>query len=183
MMRQASQLPQFPVTEHTVTFNVLTYLIDCLDHGDSRLLACFEPDELDALRNLSVRDVFRLTDQGRPLMHILIDPNEVRLCLTRMRQAGSADADRMYLIRRGIPSVLMAELYGTPLREFRDLRRLAGMSVRPGRPRVLKRAEATAVRNFWFGLPSRMPLPKRYRLLGEQFPDASIASLYGAIHS
>lgn len=175
-------LPRFPVTEHTVTFNVLTYLIDRLDHGDDDLLACFEPEELDALRNLTVRDLFRLTDQGRPLVHILIDPNEVRLCLTRMRQAGSVDADRMWLIRRGIPQVLMSELYGTPQREFRDLRRLAGMSVKPGRPRVLRPTEARRVKAAWSQIDSRLPLPRRYRALGEAFPEISIASLYGALH-
>lgn len=176
------ELPRIPITEHTVTLNLLTYLMNRLDHGDDGLLACFEPEELDALLNLRSRDLFRLTDQGRPLMHILIDPNEVRLCLTRLRQAGSVDADRMWLIRRGIPQVLMSELYGTPQREFRELRRLAGMSVKPGRPRVLKPAEARMVKAAWSKIDPQLPLPKRYRLLGEGFPEISIASLYGALH-
>lgn len=137
-MGDLPQLKAFPITAHAVTLNVLTYLIDEADRGtDSALLAYLQPEELDTLRNLPLRDILRLTDQNRPLLHISIDSAQLRLCLARVRLREDMEADRMWFIRRGTPHVLMEELYGTPIREFRELRRIAGMSTRPGRPRVL----------------------------------------------
>lgn len=183
MMGDLPQLKAFPITAHAVTLNVLTYLIDEADRGtDSALLAYLQPEELDTLRNLPLRDILRLTDQNRPLLHISIDSAQLRLCLARVRLREDMEADRMWFIRRGTPHVLMEELYGTPIREFRELRRIAGMSTRPGRPRVLKPEQVQHVRKLWRQLGNRMPLPSRYRHLGEAFTEDSIASLYAALH-
>ena len=182
-MNANEPLAAIPITAHAVTLNVLAYLIDQADKGDgSALLASLQPEELDVLRNLPVRELFRLTDQKQPLIHIALDPRQLRLCLARVRERDDGQADRMWFIRRGTPHVLMEELFGTPIREFRELRRVAGMNVRPGRPKVLKAAHAARVRSLWHQLGHRVPLPQRYRRIGEAFPDDSIGSLYGAIH-
>lgn len=182
-MGESPHLRAFPITAHAVTLNVLTYLIDEADRGTGgALLAYLDPEELDTLRNLPLRDLFRLTDQDRPLLHIAIDSAQLRLCLARVRLREDMEADRMWFIRRGTPHVLMEELYGTPIREFRELRRVAGMSTRPGRPRVLKSEQVQQVLNYWRQLGNRMALPKRYRHLGEAFNEDSIASLYAALH-
>ena len=182
-MNAPQPLPAFPITAHAVTLNVLAYLIDEADKGDGdALLASLQPEELDVLRNLPVRELFRLTDQRQPLIHISLDPRQLRLCLARVRERDDDDADRMWFIRRGTPHTLMEELFGTPIREFREMRRIAGMSARPGRPRVLKAAHADRVRRVWRKLGQRMSLPQRYRRIGEEFPDDSIGALYGAIN-
>ena len=182
-MNAPQSLNAFPITAHTVTLHVLAYLIDEADKGDGDgLLTSLQPEELDVLRNLPVRELCRLTDQRQPLIHISIDPRQLRLCLARVRERDDDDADRMWFIRRGTPHALMEELFGTPIREFREMRRIAGMSARPGRPKVLKAAHADRVRRLWQKLGHQMPLPERYRHIGEAFPDDSIGALYGALN-
>lgn len=183
-MDQTQHPPVIPITAHAVTLYLLTYLVDEADRGaDGALLAYLPAEELDMLRNITLRDLIRMADQNQTLFGISVYLRQILLSLARVRHRDDADNDRLWFIRRGTPHVLMEELYGTPIREFRELRRIAGMSARPGRPRVLKAAQAERVRDYWRKLGQRKSLPDRYRDLGEAFAEDSIATLYCALHS
>lgn len=174
----------FPITAHAVTLNVLIYLVELAERGESALpLSGLHPGELAALRKMSVGDFSKLTDQGQPLLRVTVDPQQLRLCLARAKSRDDLETTKRWFVQRGTPHVLMQELYGTPIREFREMRSVIGMAARaPGRPRVLKAAHAHRVRIFWSQLGSQLSLVERYKRLGEAFPDDSMASLYGALH-
>lgn len=174
----------YPITAHAVTINVLLYLLDQAERGDPVApLSGLQPEELAALRNMTVRDLCKVTDQRQPLLRVSIDPNQLRLCVARARMRDDVEATKRWFVQRGTPHVLMQELYGTPIREFRSLRDEVGISSRQGgRPRVMKAADARRVRELWAQLGPHVPIVERYKVIGESFPDDSIASLYGAIH-
>lgn len=172
-----------PLTAHTLTLSILTYLIDRADRGDYEgILGPLEPSELDELRHMTVRDLLRLTDQGRPIVAISIDTRQLRGCMSRLRSRSNGEVDKLWFVRRGTQQSLMTELFGVSEREFRELRRHAGLTDQRGRPQALKPAAAQAVREQWKAIDTRVPLAVRYRRLGESFPDLSMASLYAAIH-
>lgn len=171
-----------PLTAHTLTLAILTYLIDRIDRGQfDELLGPLDADELDELRALSVRDLLGITSQGRPIVHISLDTRQLRGCMTRLRDRGEDESDQLWFVRRGAQQFLMAELFGTTKREFRDLRRHAGATDR-GRPQALGRALAEEVQAAWRETDPRLNPIARYRFVGEAFPEVSLASLYAAIH-
>ena len=174
----------YPITARAATLNILLYLVNLPDRNDSLATRLgLQADDLAMLRNMSVQDICKLTDQGQPLVRISVDPRQLRLSLARARMRDDVEATKRWFIQRGTPHVLMQELYGTPIREFREMRtELDATTVRPGRPRVLKSAQAERVRELWKQLGSRTDLIERYKRIGEAFPEHSIASLYGAIH-
>ena len=171
-----------PITAHTLTMTVLTYLIDRVDRGDlTGLLGPLDAAELDQLRTMTVRDLLGITAQGREIVKISIDTRQLRGCMSRLRNRSEDEADQLWFIRRGAQQFLMTELFGLSEREFRELRRHAGITER-GRPQALKPVTAQQVRNHWQAINPRMPLIARYRVLGDAFPEISMASLYAAIH-
>nr|MBL8454893.1 DUF2857 family protein [Zoogloeaceae bacterium] len=172
-----------PVTAYTVTLSILIYLINRADRGEfDGILGPLEPAEVDELRHMSVRDLLRLTDQKRPILGISIDTRQLRGCMSRLRSRSDGEVDKLWFVRRGAQQSLMTELFGVSEREFRDLRRHAGIAEQRGRPQTLKSANAQAVVEHWQAIDPRLPLAVRYRRLGESFPDLSMASLYAAIH-
>lgn len=174
----------FPITVHAITVNLLVYLLEKVDRSEGPTpFVGLDPDELAALRNMSIADLCRVTDQGQPVLRVSVDPNQLRLCVARARMRDDVEATKRWFVERGTPQLLMQELYGTSTREFRALRSEVDISSRlGGRPRAVRAADVQRVRDFWALQPSHLPLAERYRLVGEAFPNESIASLYGAIH-
>lgn len=179
-MRAASSVP---ITVQALTLSILTYLIDRADRGEfDGLLGPLDPAEIDRLRTLSVRELLGITDQQRPIVHISIDPRQLRGCMSRLRDRGDAETDQLWFIRRGAQQALMTEVFGTTEREYRALRRLAGVTDR-GRPAALKASLAADVRACWHDIETDgLSLIERYRLVGDAFPELALASLYAAIH-
>lgn len=175
---------QFPITEHALTLNVLIYLLEACERNDARNpLAGLYPGERDALRRMSVREIGRLTDQGQPMLRVIVDAPQVRLCLKRAQMREDTEATKRWFVQRGTPQLLMQELYGTPVREFREMRNELGLThCTRGRPKVLKAAQAHKVQVYWAQMSTQLSPIERYKRLGEAFPEYSIASLYSALH-
>lgn len=170
------------ITEHTLTLSVLSYVIDQMDRGEfDQLLAQFDPEELDQLRMMPVRDLFGVTSQGREIVHITIDTRQLRGCMQRLRNRSEDESDQLWFVRRGAHRFMMAELFGTTERQFRELRRLAGATDR-GRPPAPQKSTAENIRREWSRLDSSLPIAERYRQLGETFQDLPIGTLYQAIN-
>lgn len=171
-----------PLRTHAVALNLLLYLIDQADRGQpDSLLPFLEPSEIDDLRNLPVKDLLRTTDQGQPIMHISVDTRHLRLCLQRLRSRDDSEADKLWFIRRGAPHILMAELFGTTAREFRDLRRAAGIDTRPGRPAAVDALDEQRILTRWRQFSPSTPFVQRYRVIGEAFEHLSFGSIFSTL--
>lgn len=180
--RCTSPPTSFPLTAHTITLSVLTYIIDQADRGEfDGILGILEPSEVDELRRISLRDLLRITEQRQPIVRLSVDAKQLRICMSRLRQRHDSEADKLWFVRRGAPHLLMTELFGTTPREFRELRRAAGVSDR-GRPAALDPATTALVQEQWRSLASHSSLAARYRTIGERFPELSMASLYSSLH-
>lgn len=173
----------FPLTAHTITLSVLTYIIDQADRGEfSGLLGPLEASEIDELRNLAVRDLLRLTEQRQPIISLAIDERQLRLGMARLRQRHHSEADQLWFVRRGAPQALMFELFGTSGREFKELRRTAGVLER-GRSSSLQGEEASKLFAAWAQLSPKQSLVDRYRQIGEQFPELNLGSIYNTLQA
>ena len=175
--------PFVSLRTHAVALNLLLYLIDQADRGPpDSLLNFLEPGELDDLRNLPVKDLLRTTDQGQPIIHVSVDTQQLRMCLKRLRSRDDSEVDKLWFIRRGAPHILMAELFGTSEREFRELRRVVGFEARPGRPAAMENLARVKVLDRWRKFNPATTFIQRYRVMGEAFETLSLAAIYSLLH-
>lgn len=178
MMKRVS----LSITEHTLTLSVLSYVIDQMDRGRfGDLLSYLEPEELDELRMMPIRDLLGITSQGREIIHITIDTKQLRGCMFRLRNRSEDESDQLWFVRRGAHRFMMTELFGTTERQFRELRRLAGATDR-GRPIAPEKTITETIQQAWVKFDPSLSVAERYRLLGDVFPDLPIGALYSAIN-
>jgi hypothetical protein len=182
MTRLSTIAASVPLTTHDSTLFVLLHLIDQADRGKpDSLLPFLNPTEIDELRQMPIKDLLRLADQRQPILNISVDTGQLRLCMRRLRNRDGTDADKLWFVRRGAPQILMAHLFGATEREFRALRRSAGLQGRPGRPATVDAETEILVLAQWGRSNGEPSLVKRYRGIADAFPALSLATLHKVI--
>lgn len=147
---------------------VLLYAMRCLAEGDQPALRAmqFGPQEIEALRELNLADLYRVGSLQAHCLAISLDRDVFWPMIANLRAAREAEELQRDLIQADAPLEMMRSLFGVGSREYTRLRRMLAVEPAVGRPP--EPDEATSHR-LWRALSTHLqpdadrPLdPKRY---------------------
>ncbi len=133
--------------------NTIAFLLaaECLETGDLERLESmgFKPEDIQALRTLTLAELQRLAGLGGSFLQIQVDRAVLERVLGHLQREREASKTRDALIRRGAPSGLLQALYGLSQPEAAALRRTLGVRSGGGRPALPDEAAAERAWRWW----------------------------------
>ena len=122
--------------ESELVMAVLLYAIRCLAEGDTHALRGmhFGPEEVAALRDINLADLYRAGTLQAHCLHIRLNRNVYWPMLAHLRRERENEAVQRDLIQADAPLEMMNNLFGMGPREYTRLRRLLTAAPTIGRP-------------------------------------------------
>ena len=145
---------------------VLLYAMRCLVEGDQAALRGmnFGPKEMDALKTLSLADLYRVDSLRAHCLNIHLNRQVFWPMITHLRQQRESEELQQQLIQADAPLEMMHQLFGMCGREYTRWRRLLTLAPAVGRPRLLTHqcADRCHTREFFpmTPLPARLTPPR-----------------------
>ena len=153
---------------------VLLYAMRCLAEGDLPALRAmqFGPQEVEALRELNLGDLYRVGSLQAHCLAIGLDREVFWPMLAHLRAVREAEELQRDLIRADAPLEMMRSLFGVGSREYTRLRRMLALEPAVGRPP--EPDEATS-RRLWRAVSAHLQSeagealdPKQYLAVHEE---------------
>ena len=134
---------------------VLMYAIRCLAEGDHAALRSmnFGPHEIEALRQLSLADLYRVESLRAHCLEIALNREVYWPMIDRLQSQRQSEEWQQALIAADAPLEMMQTLFGVGAREYTRLRRV--LTVEPAVGRPTEPDEATSHR-LWAAWKSRI---------------------------
>ncbi|PLW69944.1 DUF2857 domain-containing protein [Pseudohalioglobus lutimaris] len=137
--------------EADLTTAVLLYAMRCLAEGDQQALRAmnFGPKELDALKTMSLADLYRVDTLRVHCLQISLNRDVFWPMLEHLQhQRESEDLQRELLVADA-PLEMMQQLFGLSSREYTRWRRLLTLAPAVGRPPELDEADTHRLWYAW----------------------------------
>ena len=137
--------------ESELVMAVLLYAIRCLAEGDTHALRGmhFGPEEVAALRDINLADLYRAGTLQAHCLHIRLNRNVYWPMLAHLRRERENEAVQRDLIQADAPLEMMNNLFGMGPREYTRLRRLLTAAPTIGRPPEPDEATSHALWRAW----------------------------------
>lgn len=137
-------------------FNVLRYATRTLQQGDESALLVmgFEPEDVRAMEDLTVKHLQRLSELGANFMDFRIDHDSLRKVVERLKNERDIESLKDELMRVGAPQALMHHYWGMTSRDCAARRRVLGVVTPVGRPLRLSDDELEQLWHTWVSLDS-----------------------------
>lgn len=134
---------------------VLLYAMRCLAEGDQPALRAmhFGPKEIEALRELSLADLYRIGALQAHCLDIALNREVFWPVLANLRATRKSEERQRDLIQADAPFEMMRALFGVGSREYTRLRRM--LTVGPGVGRPPEPDEETSHR-LWRAITARL---------------------------
>ena len=115
---------------------VLLYAMRCLAEGDQHALRAmqFGPQEIEALRELNLADLYRVGTLQAHCLAIHLDREVFWPMIAHLRATREAEELQRDLIEADAPLEMMRSLFGVGSREYTRLRRMLALEPAVGRP-------------------------------------------------
>lgn len=115
---------------------ILLYAMRCLVEGDQAALRAmnFGPKEMDALKTLSLADLYRVDSLRAHCLNIHLNRQVFWPMITHLRQQRESEELQQQLIQADAPLEMMNQLFGLCGREYTRWRRLLTLAPAVGRP-------------------------------------------------
>ncbi len=115
---------------------VLLYAIRCLAEGDYPALRTmnFGPKEIEALREMSISDLYRIESLRVHCLQIGLDRQIYWPMMDRLRQQRESEEMQQNLVAADAPLEMMNTLFGVSPREYSRMRRMLSVDPSVGRP-------------------------------------------------
>ncbi len=115
---------------------VLMYAIRCLAEGDYPALRNmnFGPREIEALREMSLSDLYRIESLRVHCLRIGLDRQVYWPMMDHLRQQRESEETQQTLIAADAPLEMMQTLFGLGPREYSRMRRMLSVDPSVGRP-------------------------------------------------
>ena len=115
---------------------VLMYAIRCLAEGDYPALRNmnFGPREIEALRDMSLSDLYRVESLRVHCLQIGLDRQVYWPMMDHLRQQRESEETQQTLIAADAPLEMMQTLFGLGPREYSRMRRMLSVDPSVGRP-------------------------------------------------
>jgi len=115
---------------------VLLYAMRCLAEGDQHALRAmqFGPQEIEALRELNLPDLYRVGTLQAHCLAISLDREVFWPMIANLRATREAEELQRDLIQADAPLEMMRSLFGVGSREYTRLRRMLALEPAVGRP-------------------------------------------------
>ena len=115
---------------------VLLYAMRCLAEGDQHALRAmqFGPQEIEALRELNLADLYRVGSLQAHCLAIHLDREVFWPMIANLRATREAEELQRDLIEADAPLEMMRSLFGVGSREYTRLRRMLALEPAVGRP-------------------------------------------------
>ena len=115
---------------------VLLYAMRCLAEGDQHALRAmqFGPQEIEALRELNLADLYRVGSLQAHCLAISLDREVFWPMIAHLRATREAEELQRDLIEADAPRDMMRSLFGVGSREYTRLRRMLALEPAVGRP-------------------------------------------------
>lgn len=170
------------IREHALTLTLLVYLVDMADQGKPEILETAQQlgKDLDRLRQMSLSDLLRVTDQRLPIFELHVNSSSLRYSMMRQRTQSANESELEWFMRQQAPSALMLRLFGMNAASYRQYRAMYGIDGRPGRPRRIDTKTETKLLKDWRSF-NRLDLKDRYRAVAEVNPDLGLDSIHALL--
>jgi hypothetical protein len=134
---------------------VLLYAMRCLAEGDQPALRAmrFGPQEVEALRELNLSDLYRVGSLQAHCLAIRLDRDVFWPMLANLRAARSNAELERDLIQADAPLEMMRSLFGVGSREYTRLRRMFVLAPAVGRP---PEPDEETAHKLWRALATRL---------------------------
>ena len=115
---------------------VLLYAMRCLAEGDQHALRAmqFGPQEIEALRELNLADLYRVNSLQAHCLAIHLDREVFWPMIANLQATREAEELQRDLIQADAPLEMMRSLFGMGSREYTRLRRMLALEPAVGRP-------------------------------------------------
>lgn len=115
---------------------VLMYALRCLTEGDYPALRNmnFGPREIEALREMSLSDLYRIESLRGHCLQIALDRQVYWPMMNHLRQQRASEEAQQALIAEDAPLEMMQALFGLGPREYSRMRRMLSVAPSVGRP-------------------------------------------------
>ncbi len=115
---------------------VLMYAIRCLAEGDYPALRRmrFGPKEIEALREMSLSDLYRVASLRAHCLEIRLDQQVYWPMMDHLQQQRESEETQQTLIAADAPLEMMQSLFGLSPREYSRMRRMLSVDPSVGRP-------------------------------------------------
>ena len=141
--------------ESELVMAVMLYAIRCLSENDQHALRGmnFGPEEVAALRELNLADLYRAGSLQAHCLNIRLDRDVYWPMLAHLRRERESEELQRDLIQADAPLEMMRRLFGVGSREYTRLRRM--LAVEPGVGRPPEPDEETA-HQLWRALSAQL---------------------------
>jgi hypothetical protein len=122
--------------ESELVMAVMLYAIRCLSENDQHALRNmnFGPEEVAALRELNLADLYRVGSLQAHCLDIRLDRDVYWPMLAHLRRERESEELQRDLIQADAPLEMMRSLFGVGSREYTRLRRMLAVEPAVGRP-------------------------------------------------
>ena len=129
--------------EAELTTAVVMYAVRCLAEGDQMALRSmkFGPKELEALRELSLADLYRIESLQAHCLTIELNRQVFWPTIEQLKQQRASEDIQQALIAADAPQEMMRAVYGMGAREYTQWRRTLTVAPSVGRPAELSEGD------------------------------------------
>ena len=137
---------------------VMLYAVRCFAEGDLHALKemNFGPKELGALREITMRDLFRAGELTTHCLQVRLDRAVYWPMLEHLRRERETEAIQREFVEADAPLEMMQALFGTSAHEYTRLRRLLTINPAVGRTPEADEAQSAALWEAWQALGSEV---------------------------
>ncbi len=129
--------------EAELTTAIILYAVRCLAEGDQVALRTmkFGPNELEALRELTLADLYRIETLQTHCLSIELNRHVFWPTIEQLKQQRQSEEIQQALITADAPMEMMRALYGMSAREYTQWRRTLTIAPSVGRPAELEESD------------------------------------------
>ena len=137
--------------EAELTTAVVLYAVRCLAEGDQMALRTmkFGPKELEALRELSLADLYRIERLQTHCLSIELNRQIFWPTIEQLKQQRQSEETQQALIVADAPQDMMRTLFGMSAREYTQWRRTLTLAPSVGRPAELEESDNHRLWYVW----------------------------------
>ena len=148
-----------------LSFHILRHSVQILAADDLNSLfdLGFSIKEIQAIANLTVKELNHLGRLGERFLEVTVDHQRLARSLAHVRREAADEALQDELLRLRAPAAMMRALYGTTSMQYANRRKLLGLSdVGVGRPALPSEEAEQAIWKAWRQL-ANLSDGERYR--------------------
>lgn len=132
---------------------ILLYALRCLAEGDYPALRNmnFGPREIEALREMSLSDLYRIESLRGHCLQIVLDRDVYWPMMDHLRRQRASEEAQQTLIAADAPLEMMQTLFGLGPREYSRIRRMLSVAPSVGRPPEPDEESSHRLWHAWVG--------------------------------